>query len=381
MADNITLNSNTTSGSSIRTDDDGAHHWQYVKVAFGADNTQTIVSAADGLPVNTELSAVALMADTTANPTVTSLGTFSMAYNGSTWDRMRGDATNGLLVNLGANNDVAVTGTVTANLSATDNAVLDQLEVNTSYGDNTGGGTEAAALRVTLANNSTGLLSVDDNGGSLTVDGTVTANLSATDNAVLDQLEVNTSYGDNTGGGVESGALRVTLANNSTGLLSVDDNGGSLTVDSATLTTIAGAVAGSEMQCDVVTQPARAAATDTTGAVLSTSAIANGVTQLTPKFAKIDAASSGDNTLVAAVVGKKVRILQVILVAAAAVNVRFESGAGGTALTGQMNLTTNSGFEASFSPVGHFETASNTLLNLELSGAVSVDGWLVYVEV
>jgi hypothetical protein len=34
----------------------------------------------------------------------------------------------------------------------------------------TGGGTEAAALRVTLASDSTGLVSVDDNGGSLTVD-------------------------------------------------------------------------------------------------------------------------------------------------------------------------------------------------------------------
>ena len=33
-----------------------------------------------------------------------------------------------------------------------------------------GGGTEAAAMRVTLANDSTGLLSVDDNGNSLTVD-------------------------------------------------------------------------------------------------------------------------------------------------------------------------------------------------------------------
>jgi len=39
-----------------------------------------------------------------------------------------------------------------------------------------GGGTEAAAVRVTIANDSTGLVSVDDNGGSLTVDGTVTAN-------------------------------------------------------------------------------------------------------------------------------------------------------------------------------------------------------------
>lgn len=40
----------------------------------------------------------------------------------------------------------------------------------------TGGGTEASALRVTIANNSSGVLSVDDNGGSLTVDGTVTSN-------------------------------------------------------------------------------------------------------------------------------------------------------------------------------------------------------------
>lgn len=165
---------------------------------------------------------------------------------------------------------------LTVDLGATDNAVLDQIETNTSYGDSTGGGTEAAALRVTVASDSTGLLSVDDGGGSLTIDGTVTANagtgtftvdgsgvtqpvsgtvtanLGATDNAVLDQIEVNTSYGDSVGGGTEAAALRVTLANDSTGLVSVDDNGGSLTVDNADITTVAGAVSGSEMQVDVV---------------------------------------------------------------------------------------------------------------------------------
>ena len=41
----------------------------------------------------------------------------------------------------------------------------------------TGGGTESGAQRVTIANNSTGVLSVDDNGASLTVDGTVTAGI------------------------------------------------------------------------------------------------------------------------------------------------------------------------------------------------------------
>lgn len=54
------------------------------------------------------------------------------------------------------------------------------------------------------------------------------------------------------GGGTEAAAQRVTIANDSTGLLSVDDNGGSLTVDSADLSTLAGTVSGSEQQVDVV---------------------------------------------------------------------------------------------------------------------------------
>lgn len=98
------------------------------------------------------------------------------------------------------------------------------------------------------------------------------------------------------------------------------------------------------------------------------------------KRAVIDAATSGDNTLVAAVTGKKVRVLSVFMVAASAVNVRFESGASGTALTGQMNLAANGGFVLPHNPHGWFETADATLLNLELSGAVSVDGSLTYIE-
>ena len=50
------------------------------------------------------------------------------------------------------------------------------------------GAADATTLRVTIASDTTGVLSIDDNGGSLTIDGTVTANLSATDNAVLDSI-------------------------------------------------------------------------------------------------------------------------------------------------------------------------------------------------
>jgi hypothetical protein len=135
---------------------------------------------------------------------------------------------------------------------------------------------------------------------------------------------------------------------------------------------------------DVASLPALAAGTNLIGRVAAspeTNTVYDGTTALTPKFAAIDAASSGDNTLVAAVNPKKIRVLAAFLVSAGTVNVRFESGAGGSALTGQMNLIANTGFVLPFNPAGWFETASNTLLNLELSAGVSVDGALTYVEV
>ena len=173
-------------------------------------------------------------------------------------------------------------------------------------------------------------------------------------------------------------------------------------------TTIAGAVSGSEMQVDVVaalpagtnaigklaansgvdigdvdvtSQPALVSTTDGVGAALDTASIMNGTTALTPKFAAISGASSGDNTLIAAVSAKKIRILSYTVIAAGTVNFRLEDGAGGTAMTGVISLIANSGFSATFSPVGHGETTANTLLNMELSAAIQVSGLLTYVEV
>jgi hypothetical protein len=104
-------------------------------------------------------------------------------------------------------------------------------------------------------------------------------------------------------------------------------------------------------------------------------------TALTPKWAAIHCNTNGDNTIVAAVVDRKIRVLSVYLVAAGAVTARFESGASGTALSGQMSLAQNGGFVLPFNPAGWFETAAGALLNLELGGAVYVDGTVQYVEV
>lgn len=87
------------------------------------------------------------------------------------------DATAGLKVDLGADNDVTVAGVSTAANQTTIIGHLDGVEgllttidADTSNLSVVGGGTEAAAIRVTIANNSTGVLSVDDNGSTISVD-------------------------------------------------------------------------------------------------------------------------------------------------------------------------------------------------------------------
>lgn len=92
----------------------------------------------------------------------------------------------------------------------------------------------------------------------------------------------------------------------------------------------------------------------------------------------IDHAGSGDNTIVAAVGGKKIVVHSLFFITAGAVNVRFESGAGGTALTGVMNFPANGGMALNENARGWFETDAGSLLNMELSGAVSVDGAIDY---
>jgi len=154
-----------------------------------------------------------------------------------------------------------------------------------------GGGVEAAALRVTLASDSTGVVSVDDNGAALTVDNGGTFAVQA--DTELTTADLDTGAGTDTravvglvgaksgggalipgdataglkvdlgsdndvtlaagvqnigdvdvltvpaplsvvGTGTEATAMRVTVATDSTGVLSVDDNAASLTVDQGT---------------------------------------------------------------------------------------------------------------------------------------------------
>jgi hypothetical protein len=102
--------------------------------------TMPTVTIGGTVTVDSELPAAATLADNTTNPTVTSVGTFGHVYDGSTWDRMPGTSADGVLVNLGANNDIS--GTVTANAGTNLNTSALALE--------TGGNLAAAATSLAI---------------------------------------------------------------------------------------------------------------------------------------------------------------------------------------------------------------------------------------
>ncbi|MBN1315457.1 MAG: hypothetical protein JXA42_08315 [Anaerolineales bacterium] len=102
---------------------------------------------------------------------------------------------------------------------------------------------------------------------------------------------------------------------------------------------------------------------------------------ITIQRAAISASSSGDNTLVAAVTAKKIKVVSMKLIVSGDVDIRFESGTGGAALTGVMSLAQDgNGFvlPAALPGFHWFETGAGQLLNLELSVAVQVSGCLTY---
>jgi hypothetical protein len=131
----------------------------------------------------------------------------------------------------------------------------------------------------------------------------------------------------------------------------------------------------------IVTQPASAATTDTMTCMGDISTMQQGLTSITRKFAKIAASTSGNNTIVAAVSAKKILVLGWEMIASGTVTAKFQDGAGGTDLTGPVALTAQTRWSAVPWQYGHIITSTNTLLNINLSGAIAVNGHLIYVEV
>ena len=98
----------------------------------------------------------------------------------------------------------------------------------------------------------------------------------------------------------------------------------------------------------------------------------------------IAAAANGDNTLLAGIPGRRIRVTGGVLSYSGTVNAKFRDGAGGTDLTGLYYGVANTVVPFDFTAEGfrgmipHFETSQGNALVLNLSAGVAVGGHLTY---
>ena len=101
------------------------------------------------------------------------------------------------------------------------------------------------------------------------------------------------------------------------------------------------------------------------------------------KYAKIDASTVGSNTIVAAVTGKRILVLQYTATASANLDAYFSSNS--TAITGPLYLGSHGTTMAAYGAltpagsVGLFRTEIGEPLNIVLSGSANVGGHLTYL--
>ncbi len=263
-----------------------------------------------------------------------------------------------------------------------------------------GGGVESAALRVTIASDSTGVVSVDDNGASLTVDGTVTAN--AGTGFVSVQTEDAASAGGETGTmilGVRNdsatsktsadgdfsaiatdSAGRVGIADLG-GAISVDDNGSSLTVDG---TVTANAGTGSFTVAQATAGNLNATVVQATAANLNATVVQSTAASL---LATVNNRDGSGNALTSALRGSE-RALSVQLVDASGNQVTSfgggtqytEDGASAGGETGTVFLGVRNDAAASkTSADGDFSAIATDSAGrvgiADLGGSVTVDGF------
>jgi hypothetical protein len=144
---------------------------------------------------------------------------------------------------------------------------------------------------------------------------------------------------------------------------------------------------------DVLTLPATPAGTNLIGQIVTRPDVSNasdGSTVLVPKFARLSTASTGNQAIVAAVSGKKIRVLSMNVMATASTNaIWINDGTadlhGTTSYKIPLDVTGATGaggFVLPFNQLGWFETAANNRpININLGSANGITAIVTYVEV
>lgn len=221
-----------------------------------------------------------------------------------------------------------------------------------------GAGLEATALRVTLATDSTGVVSIDDNGGAITVDGSLTSagnvtnagtfavqaaqsgawSLSANQSVNVAQMNgVATTMGNGTSG---TGVQRVTIASDSTGQVKLAAG----TAAIGKLTANSGVDIG---DVDVTSLPALAAGTNSIGKILPTDIDVTAHTNYARKY--YTSATPTDGIIWSPAAGKRWHVVTMYINVSAASTITLEDDkAGGDDPVWKGEIAANSGVVLQF---------------------------------
>lgn len=118
---------------------------------------------------------------------------------------------------------------------------------------------------------------------------------------------------------------------------------------------------------------------DSVEATLSTDALMSNKVIAYVSRVTVAASASGNTQIVAAVTNKKIRVVGGQLSCNGTVDVKWQSAT--TDITKRNFGVINKDIRYEFNPVGHFETGVGSALNLNLSAAVAVEGFIEYIEV
>jgi len=243
---------NATIQEPLSVDDNGST--LSVDDGAGSLTVDGTVTANAGTNLNT--SALALETTlSTLNGKVTACNTTNLATSAKQ-DTIIGhvDGIEALLTTIDAD-----TGSISSSASSIDGKITacNTGAVVISSLPNEGQQTMANSISVAIASNQSAI-PVSDNGGSITVDGTVSATLS--EPISVDDNGSTLSVDDGSGSLTVDGTVNVGTLTTITNVVHVDDNASSLTIDNADITsiktaveTIDNAISGNEMQVDVVT--------------------------------------------------------------------------------------------------------------------------------
>jgi hypothetical protein len=247
MADNITIDPGTSPSIAVKTDEITGGHVQFVKLLSGADGSTEPIegTAANGLEVT--VTAIAAGDNNIGNVDVATMPSITVGTALPAGTANIGDVD---VASIAAGTNVIGKVTVDQTTPGTTNKVSIGTDGTVALNAEIPAGTKAIGKLITNSGVDIGDVTINNvatepvliqktTGAAAIVP--VTADLDTgggTQTSEIQALAGAASGGAvpiHAGGGVEANALRVTIASDSTGVVSIDDNSGAITVDAVHL--------------------------------------------------------------------------------------------------------------------------------------------------